>query len=124
MSDRYGESERAAVLAGVAVLDEHIPDWRGDVDRDALEMTRGDRCVLGQAWPGGYHRAIEELIGIDAWRQEAIDWSGEHGFMIKGINEDPEDEDLDDLDDEELETVDRSADWLALQRAWQDELSD
>jgi hypothetical protein len=38
------------VLAGVAWLDEHKPDWREDFDGETLDMADPNRCVFAQVF--------------------------------------------------------------------------
>ena len=54
------------IQAGIALLDEQVPDWCERIDLETLDLFSGRRCVLGQVYadkmqpekPGFY-------IGID-----------------------------------------------------------
>ena len=38
---------------GVALLDEYLPEWRTYIDKDALDLSCGLLCIIGQLelWP-------------------------------------------------------------------------
>lgn len=48
------------VAAGVAFLDERVPDWHALVNVSLLDMRYSHLCVLGQA-TGGYFLALSAL---------------------------------------------------------------
>lgn len=45
---------------GVALLDEHNPDWREHVDSHSLNMSSSCGCVLGQVY-GSYDAGLAAL---------------------------------------------------------------
>lgn len=53
---------RAQVAVAARRLDVAAPDWRSRVDRDALYMASGDRCVLGQVFDS-YPAGMTALYG-------------------------------------------------------------
>ena len=92
------------VAAGAAFLDEHDPGWwRADVERaidlDKLDLSLGDRCILGQRCPveaivsylgttdldaddleHGYAAYAEELAGRFGDHTAMEAWAVKHGF--------------------------------------------
>lgn len=44
------EQIRERVERGVALLDEHVPDWWQRLDTDILDIGDGSVCVLGQVY--------------------------------------------------------------------------
>jgi hypothetical protein len=54
------DTAEEAVSFGVALLDEHAPDWASAIDVDTLVMSEGNRCVLGQLF-GGYTYGCDRL---------------------------------------------------------------
>lgn len=53
------------VRAGIALLDQKVPDWRDQVDVAELDMVEYRQCVLGQVY-GSYHDGLDELDLDDA----------------------------------------------------------
>lgn len=47
---------------GAAVLDRVHPGWADRIDLDVLDITRCDRCVLGQAITGEFGDNVEALF--------------------------------------------------------------
>lgn len=64
------------VAAGVARLDDRIPDWFERIDLDALNVSNGNWCVTAQVSGGSWRNGMT-LLGLDF--QEYVD----HGFMIR-----------------------------------------
>lgn len=69
------------VAKGVALLDEHKPGWVGLIDLSRFDISRPDRCILGQIfhvdvddlrWGTGFGRGIDEL--------EIGEYEAEYGF--------------------------------------------
>lgn len=103
MSILMADPETAeAVAAGMAFLDEHDEPgwWRADAERaidlDALDLSRGDWCVLGQRCPLSVLEEYSDpaLAGISGWRYHAYaralsglsggdreEWACRLGFM-------------------------------------------
>lgn len=40
------------VSAGIALLDEKVPNWRDKIDLSTLDLRNTDKCVLGQIFKG------------------------------------------------------------------------
>lgn len=88
---------RERVARGVALLDEHVPDWRDRIDPNRLNMIDGCRCVLGQVfdagpfavesgyWIGAHELGLWDDIhieqGMPVW---SIDW---FGFAISNLHQ-------------------------------------
>jgi hypothetical protein len=76
------------VAAGVAWLDEHVPDWLGRIDLNRLELAACTQCVLGQLF-GDYNDAPSdasnrgELLGFDR-ALAAADWDSLSGHELSG----------------------------------------
>jgi hypothetical protein len=53
------------VKAGMVLLDEKVPRWRGKLDLTRLDISRSDQCVLGQVY-GNYNVGAFRLeLGLD-----------------------------------------------------------
>lgn len=112
------EMVTAYVASGAAWMDEHCPDWLQMIDLDMLDLSQGDRCVLGQTAhcltkgkvesnrTGSYDDTLEYVVPLD----EDVDggWSRNHGFII-GYGGNPDDEEL-------------TARWEMLTIAWKEEI--
>ncbi len=73
-----------AVDAGVAVLDQKNPGWRGQVDLDILDMHNTRSCVLGQLY-GSYWDGLEVLTGLH-WLDNGSQiraWAIGHGLQVR-----------------------------------------
>jgi hypothetical protein len=82
------------VARGVALLDEQKPGWAGLIDLSTFDITRCDRCVLGQlfdegnsdVYGSGYGLGAEVLLGIGSGYGLGAEKLGiegseaEHGF--------------------------------------------
>lgn len=52
------------VSAGIALLDEKVPDWRERVSVEDFDIRSTYNCILGQVFGGvdaGYHVGLERL---------------------------------------------------------------
>jgi hypothetical protein len=70
------------VARGVALLDEHKPGWVGLIDLPGFDISRTDRCILGQVYyvdkgdpmhASGFGRGTEELAIIDVEAEFGFD---------------------------------------------------
>lgn len=86
---RISKKTRDARDRGVALLDEHVPDWRTNVDRDELDMTSGHLCVLGQVF-GQYTAGRTALGGADVPMHDDS-WGTYYGFVGRNIGSDSDD---------------------------------
>lgn len=60
------------VQAGIDFLDERHPEWRGEIDRNILDLSSQTDCVLGQLY-GHYMDALPALgMYGDRVRQTAL----------------------------------------------------
>lgn len=83
---------RDRVLAGVAFLDETVPDWRERINLDTLDVSSGQNCVLGQVFAhkatesgSGFLYAIETFGGGWEWIDgEWRVWQTDRGFALDG----------------------------------------
>lgn len=66
---------RTDLSAGVAVLDEHVMDWRDKVDAAGLDMGDPCRCVLGQVF-GDFYIGIETL-GVGYGNPDRLGFDGD-----------------------------------------------
>jgi hypothetical protein len=71
------------VQAGMAFLDQHEPGWTASIDLDQLDMSRCDRCVLGQVY-GDYGTGLTEC---DRLSVEPYFSTIAHGFST-GVDDD------------------------------------
>lgn len=88
------------VAAGAACLDQTDPGWwaagsERAVDLDWLDLSEGNRCVLGQRCPPearighpwystGYQLFAAQLAGADPADVEAVDtWASARGFIVR-----------------------------------------
>lgn len=57
-----------AVQRGIAKLDEHVPDWRGRIRLDYLDMGDPESCIVGQVFKheGGFNAGLSKLGIINA----------------------------------------------------------
>jgi hypothetical protein len=51
---------RPEVQAGVTLLDERVPGWRGRIDVDDLDLSSKRECVLGQLY-GHFQEGVQQL---------------------------------------------------------------
>jgi hypothetical protein len=51
------------VERGIRYLDKHKPGWRDEVNVETLDLSHGDRCILGQCY-GSYGNGAGQL-GIE-----------------------------------------------------------
>ena len=65
----------AQIAAGIALLNERIPDWREDINLDRLNLMYKDTCVLGQVT--GWNTALN-ILDLDHDEQGQI----AHGFTL------------------------------------------
>lgn len=65
-----------AVSRGVELLDEKVPDWRGSVDIERLDIANTHDCILGQVF-GDYH------VGMDVLFPGTIMPGGIHNFPAR-----------------------------------------
>lgn len=49
-----------AVTAGWAWLEKHAPGWQERVDTDVLDMSTGERCILGQVFEEEAEKTFED----------------------------------------------------------------
>lgn len=84
------------IARGVAVLDEHVPDWRDRVNVDVLDIGHATQCVVGQAlgvtgalpteplsWPAALHRLGGPDPGPRGYTSSAQrSWAAAHGFDV------------------------------------------
>lgn len=59
----------------MAVLDEHVIDWRDKVDADGLDMGDPCRCVLGQIY-GDFYEGVA-LLGISFGQTDRLGFDGD-----------------------------------------------
>ena len=59
------------VLKGAHYLDDVAPGWYWRVDPDTIDLTSGDKCVLGQVF--GYYRDTPD-------KKHGSFWMTRHGF--------------------------------------------
>jgi hypothetical protein len=87
------DAVRDRVRLGAGVLDRVRPGWAGEIDLDRLDMSWGDRDVLGQLY-GLYSAGLVEIAPEEAWGDDEVDleydcqpvkWAEAHGFTIQGI---------------------------------------
>lgn len=60
------------VRAGVALLDEKVPEWHGRIDVGTLDIAHWKRCILGQL-TGDFNS--DEAAALDGG------YPAEHGFL-------------------------------------------
>ena len=89
------------VANGVALLDERVPGWRENVDRDTLVMESLGSCILAQVFDDWGIGCNELDIAGDR------DAQVHYGF---------------DLTHEEYTELDTQAHWYELEGAWYSEL--
>src|SRR2546423_13097651 len=87
------DTAEEAVSFGVALLDEHAPDWAEAIDVDTLTMSEGNRCVLGQLF-GSYEKGCDvlgiyedapERCGFNAIGDELSPWEPLQDEWTRGI---------------------------------------
>ena len=71
--------------AGVALLDDHEPEWLDRIQPERLNLMFGDTCILGQAY-WSYSRGLQILFGPDAMSNGQ--WGQEYGFSLPSRHED------------------------------------
>jgi len=93
------------VSAGIALLDEKVPNWRDKIDLETLNLRNTRNCVLGQvfktpedSWQSGYDagREILELEGCGCC-EDAGPSPAEYGFDVDLFYIDDLDEEFDEL---------------------------
>jgi hypothetical protein len=66
----------AAIRSAARRLDAALPaGWRDRVDRAALDLTDGRRCVLGQLY-GDYLVGVTTLYAGNVWPADAVAFTG------------------------------------------------
>lgn len=86
-------SHKKRVTRGLALLDQRMPGWEKRVSLDSLDLSRGDRCILGQvyssdgSYTSGYCIGRDSLFSYPNRDHAAI----RHGFFVKS-DADAEDE--------------------------------
>ena len=60
------------VQAGMDFLDERRPEWRGEIDRNILDLASQTDCILGQLY--GHYRDALPALGMygDRAKQAAL----------------------------------------------------
>jgi len=66
---------RPKVLRGAALLDEIRPGWEFEIDLGSLDLSRYNKCILGQLYDGSFNAGLLRLFGTFDTRK-----AGEHGF--------------------------------------------
>lgn len=82
---------RNRVMAGVAFLDENVPQWRERIDPNELRMNSGTTCVLGQVFEGydelGRSGFLYAIDTFGTWYTDTptCDWQVDRAFAYMGI---------------------------------------
>ncbi len=71
-----------AVMNGAELLNKVHPGWHTLIDPEALDISDGDRCILGQLY-GGYRYGLERLDGHMTGGAE------QYGFLCCDDGRDP-----------------------------------
>lgn len=75
-----------AMERGLALLDEHFPNWFTMVDTDTLEMSSCGNCVIGQLFPNEEYMFSESVqamwaeFGIESDSTFTYEWARKFGF--------------------------------------------
>lgn len=73
------EMLKKEVEVGAAWMDENRPGWHKRMNIQELDMSKGDRCILGQEYQSFLGSMREILPGMDADVQNI--WAERHGFL-------------------------------------------
>ena len=76
---------------GVALLDEHRPQWYLHVDLDALDLDHCGQCVMGQTF-GYFADGIYRLIQVTDPGADFWGFAEDHGFSVDTDGHDAEEE--------------------------------
>jgi hypothetical protein len=71
------------VRAGIALLDEQVPDWAARIDPVLLDVQHCSWCVLGQLF-GDYLDGVDSLVQVGS---SSLDGTT-YGFEADGFDDD------------------------------------
>lgn len=101
------DAARHRAAQGAALLDDRDPGWAARVDPDALHLSDGAACVLGQLW-GEYRRGLgrSRILDLSSAPTRFVSPVG-LGFQAVG----------------DLGAAAEDLDYALLTRAWRDEVT-
>lgn len=69
------------VDAGVALLDKKKPTWRKQINPEILDMSRFNRCILGQLY-GEYAIGLMMMENKFPYLANTVHWEQNYGFYL------------------------------------------